>query len=289
MRDNCETNQCPPSDCYNVFDMVHVSYLIRGGSRVMWTLVDTFTDPTPWVFQLQVGHGGTQTADDWENVGLPITNSVYAVDPGQENYSTVSLPFYYRVKLTTSVGVYYSDPTIKTGILSVKDWRIAKEIVRKEKLRFKHTSQDGYLLKRRAMGADCPICLDFQTLETTNPYCPQCWGTGKECGYFYPVGCIWADLSPQSQNMNIDNQGMRGTVQDIKITARMLMLPLIGEQDVWVSRKTDDRYYIHAIQHTTEIRGVPLVATVELRPAPFSDVVYRIAIPQQDEWLQSLV
>jgi hypothetical protein len=88
--------------------------------------------------------------------------------------------------------------------------------------------------------------------------------------------------------MNIDDQGMRGTVQDIKVSARMLMLPLIGEQDVWVNRKTDDRYYIQSIQHTAEIRGVPLIANVVLRPAPFSDIVYKIAIPQQDDWLQSL-
>lgn len=284
MQDNCETNQCLPS-CDNVFDMVHVSYLIRGGTRVMWTLVNTFVDQTPWTFQLQVGHGGAQTADDWENVGLPITNACYAVDPGQENSSVRTAPFYYRVKLTTTAGVYYSDPVAKSGILSVRDWRIAQEIVRKEKLRFRHTSQDGYFLKRRVIGANCPVCLDFQTMEITNPYCPQCWGTGKECGYFYPIACIWADFSPQSHHMNIDDQGTRGTIQDIKISARMLMLPLISEQDVWVSRKTDDRYYVHSIQHVAEIRGVPLVATVELRPAPFSDVVYKIEIPQQDEWL----
>ena len=287
MYDKCETNQCPPS-CENVFDMVHVSYLIRGGTHVMWALLPTFLDPTPWTFQLQVGHGGTSTADDWENVGLPLVNACYAIDPGKETYSVITLPIYYRVKLTTSVGVYYSDPVAKAGILSARDWRIAKEIVRKEKLRFRHIAQDGYLLKRRVMGANCPVCSDFQTLETLDPYCSHCWGTGKECGYFYPVSCIWADFSPQSQNMNIDDQGMRGTIQDIKVSARMLMLPLIREQDVWVNRKTDDRYYIHSIQHTAEIRGVPLVGNVELHPAPYSDVVYKIAIPQQDDWLESL-
>ena len=32
---SCEENECPPS-CEDAFDMVHVSYLIRGGTRVMW-------------------------------------------------------------------------------------------------------------------------------------------------------------------------------------------------------------------------------------------------------------
>jgi hypothetical protein len=64
------------------------------------------------------------------------------------------------------------------------------------------------------------------------------------------------------------------------------MMPLIDEKDIWVSRKTDDRYYIHAIQDVAEIRGVPLVANVEMRPAPFTDVIYSIPIPQQDAWLK---
>ncbi len=65
---SCEGNYCPP-DCENVFDMVHVSYLIRGGTRVMWELLPTFTDPQPWSFQLQVGETGVEAADDWEDVG----------------------------------------------------------------------------------------------------------------------------------------------------------------------------------------------------------------------------
>ena len=41
--------------------------------------------------------------------------------------------------------------------------------------------------------------------------------------------------------MHVDDQARRGTVKDIVVTGRMLMLPLIDEQDIWVSRKTDDR------------------------------------------------
>lgn len=78
---------------------------------------------------------------------------------------------------------------------------------------------------------------------------------------------------------------MRGTVKDIVVSGRMLMLPLIGEQDLWVSRQTDDRYYIHSIQDAAEMRGVPLIANVEMRPAAFTDVIYDIPIPQQDDWL----
>jgi type III secretory pathway component EscU len=70
------------------------------------------------------------------------------------------------------------------------------------------------------------------------------------------------------------------------MSGRMLMLPLIDELDVWVNRKTDDRYIIQTIRNAAELRGVPLIANVELRPAPFTDVVYNIPIPQQNAWLQ---
>lgn len=265
--------------------MVHVSYLIRGGTRVMWQLIPEFNDPLPWTFQLQVGKSGDENADDWTDVGLPVENSCYSIDSEKRAYSKTQNT-HYRVKMTTPVAVYYSQPAAKSGILNVRDWRLAKEIVRKEKLRFRYTSQDGYLLKRRTNGQDCTKCLDLQTNEVTDPYCQECWGTGKQCGYYYPMACIWADLSPRTRRLHIDDQARRGTVKDIVVTGRMLMLPLIDEQDVWVSRKTDDRYYIHSIQDVAEIRGVPLIANIEMRPAPFTDVIYEIPIPQQDAWLQ---
>lgn len=280
---SCENNYCPPS-CSDVFDMVHVSYLIRGGTRVMWTLRPKFSDPQPWTFQLQVGLNGSEFGN-WENVGLPIDNSCYAIDPQKRVYGKV-LFTHYRVKLTTPNGTYYSTPVSKSGILEARDWRIAQEIVRKEKLRFRYTSQDGYLLKRRIGGKDCSRCLDLQTGEITDPYCPECLGTGQQCGYFYPLSCIWADVSPRTRRLHIDDQAVRGTVGDIVVSGRMLMLPVVDEFDVWVSRKTDDRYYIQSIQNVAEIRGVPLISNVELRPAPYTDVVYNIAIPAQDEWLQ---
>jgi len=282
----CSPNPCPKT-CDNVFYMVHVSYLIRGGTRVMWTLMPTFNDPLPWTFQLQTGRIDSPEADDWENVGISFENTCYAIDSEQRTYSSGQQDTFYRIKLTTPVGIYYSNPTAKVGILTPRDWRLAREIVRREKLLQFYASQDGYLLKRRVTGKDCPVCLDLQTMEVTNPYCTQCWGTGKECGYYYPIACVWAELSTTTHRRQMDDQATRGTIEDIVISAKMLMLPMIEEMDVWVNRKTDDRYYIQSIQNSAELRGVPLVAKIEFRLAPFSDVIYRIPIPEQDAWLET--
>lgn len=281
---SCESNDCAP-DCSNVFSLLHVSYLIRGGTRVMWQLIPEFSDPHPWTFQLQVGMTGNPDADDWINVGSPLSNACYAIDPERRVYGKTQYT-HYRVKLQTPNGVYYSKPTSKDGILNVRDWKLAREIVRKEQLRSKFAAQEGYLLKHRTMGENCHRCLDLQTNEVTDPNCPECLGTGKQCGYFYPMACIWADISPKTRRIHIEEQ-IRGAVGDVVLMARMLMLPLIDELDVWVSKKTDDRYYIHTIQNVSEFRGVPLIANVEFRLAAYSDSIYDVAIPRQDEWLQS--
>lgn len=272
---NSGAGRCPP-----VFDRVHVSYLIRGGTRVMWDLVPEFTDPQPHVFQLQAGRVGLVEGGEWEDIGLPMENSFYAIDGSQHVYGMTQWT-HYRVALTTPRGVYYSEPTNLLGVLDRRDWRIAREIVRKERLRHRLVAQDGYLLKRRFSGLKCPTCLDLQTDVPRNPDCPVCFGTGYQCGYYYPLGCVWADLSPQSVHKEIDTEGSRGVIADIIVSARMLAVPLLEEYDVWVSADTDDRYYVHRIQNLAEIRGVPLILSAELRLAAYTDVIYDVQIPEQ--------
>ncbi len=276
----CDVSPCTPA-CENVFDMVHVSYVIRGGTRVMWRLSSDFVEPLPWEFQLQLGSTGNQLADDWADVGLPITDGVCAIDPDESNYGK-EISAHYRVKLTTPVGVYYSQPTNGFGLLDARDWRLATEVVRKERLYARYGAQDGYLLKRRTSGPDCNRCLDLQSDEVRDPDCPECLGTGKQCGYYYPVGCVWAAVDPASSQLKLDETGVRGTVQDMETTARMLLLPIVNEYDVWVATKTDKRYLIRGVNNAVEMRGVPLVGNVTLRVLPFSNIVYTVPIPERD-------
>ena len=281
---DCPTNACDPS-CGSVFDRVVVSRLIRGGTRVMWELLDSFLDPLPHTFSLEVGKTANNQADDWAQVGLSVTNVFVAVDGEQRVFGKTNRT-HYRIKLQTSAGTYYSDPVGAMGTLQAREWRIAREVIRKERLRSEYAAQDGYLLKKRISGVRCETCLDHMTQEVRNPDCPDCLGTGFKCGYYYPMACVWADMSPKAHHVQLD--GSRGTVDDVVVTSRMLMSPLMGEEDVWVNKLTDDRYYIHKVQHTAEIRGVPLVGNVEMRPAPFTDIVYDIEIPEQIAAVEAL-
>jgi hypothetical protein len=139
--------------------------------------------------------------------------------------------------------------------------------------------QDGYLLKRKVAGTKCPDCLDYVTEEVTNAQCDTCYGTGFVAGYFDPVDCIWAALDTKVRHEQLDQA--RGTINDIVVPARMLSEPQLNEEDVWVDRKSDLRWYVHTVKHIVEVRGVPVVYQVELRLAKYSDPIYQLAIPDQ--------
>jgi hypothetical protein len=246
----------------------------------MWELRNDFTDPRPYEFQLQVGRTSNNEADDWEDVGSSVVDQFAAMDGEQRIYGKTNFT-HYRVKLTTPQGVHLSEPVGLMGTLSRRDWRIAREYVRKEILRMKHhAGERGLLLKRRVAGDPCPTCLDYQTREVRDPNCPDCWGTGFKCGYFFPMSCVWADISPRTYRIHRDNQSQRGTVNDVVVKARIAHPMMLSEEDIWVNAKTDDRYYIHQVQNVAEMRGVPITAEVEMRPAPVTDVAYDIPVPQ---------
>jgi hypothetical protein len=279
-------NACPSGvgACESVFDRVVINYLVRGGTRVTWEMRDDFQDPQPFEFQLQVGQTNSNDSDDWANVGLPVTDMFMAIDDEQRAFNKWPNRTFYRVQVTTREGTYLSEPTDGMGTLNRRDWRLSREIIRQELVRLKHhAGQRGLLLKRRITGENCPTCLDYQTMEIRDPNCPDCYGTGKKCGYFFPIDCVWADMDPKAYHTHLS--GDRATVNAVVAKARMLNVSLLGEEDIWVNLVTDDRYYVHKVQNIKEMRGIPLIADVELRPAPFTDIVYSIVLPQKLESL----
>lgn len=279
---DCPLNDACGDDCEDVFDRIVVSHAIKGPTRIMWELLPTFAESGPFTFQLQVGETTNPNADDWENVGLPVIDQFFAYDFEQRVWAKENWT-HYRLILSTPRGTYYSPAIGGMGILDRRSWRIAREEIRQklQSMRVGTGGQRGYLLKHRWTGEDCPVCLDYQTKEVRNPNCPSCFGTGKKCGYYYPVDCVWAELSPRSKHVELDGIQSRGTISDMSVMADMVMTELLSERDVWVGAKTDDRYYVHRVVHQVEVRGVPVLAKVELRLIPFSSIIYSIPIPQQ--------
>lgn len=264
------------ADCAWIFGNIRVWPIIEGGSRVEWTMHSSFSDAGPYVYQLQAGRTGSNDADDWVNIGLPVTNACYAIDPEKRVYGK-SQWTHYRLLLTTADGTYTSAPQPATGVLAKQDRLLAREIERKELLRLKKgAGQFGYLLKRRLFGTACS-CRDYITEETTNPACELCYGTGFTGGYFEPVD-YWAELTQRKHRNHIEDP--RGTVDDSpRARLRGLNSPQVFSYDVWVDKDTDFRWIIHEVSHLVEVRGVPIIIGAEARLAPFSDVVYKFPVP----------
>lgn len=267
-------------NCDQVFANVRVTPTITRGSLIEWESHPSFTDPGPYDYQLQFGRTGSNDSDDWVPVGATAANATFLVDDTMRLFGKTNWA-HYRICLRTPLATYFSRPVNALGILNFRDRRIFMEILRAQQLYLKKSEgTEGFLLKRRLFGAKCDNdCVDHITQEVTNPQCPNCFGSGFIGGYFDPIPCIYAALGLNASHNNLDDGEARGTVNDeLRVAARMLAVPQLFENDVWVDKKNDHRWYVHKIQHIAELKGIPIAARVELRFAVFTDPVYSIDI-----------
>lgn len=259
------------------FRRVSVDNMIRGVTRVWWQLEPLFNDPGPRVFQLQVGNTGLRDANDWRDVGAPVTDGYMAYDDAWRNFSS-DLLTHYRITLTTSKDIYVSQAVNCFGELAERDWVLSREVIRKEQLRHKYVSNDGYLLKPYRFGRPCTRCRDELTGEVLDSNCPICNGTSFEVGYHPPLPMQCWDLSNQTISEHQDNETKGTTRENAEVTARVIGFPTINRNDIWVNGRSDERWLVHDIQIAAAIRGVPLVYTVKMGLVPFSSPIYGIEV-----------
>jgi hypothetical protein len=259
------------------FRRVSVDHMVRGTTRVWWQLERTFNEPGPYVFQLQLGKTGLRDAVDWVNIGPPVVNGYMASDP-EWREAGYDLLDHYRVVLTTPASVYVSQAANCYGDIPEKDWLIAREIIRKEQLRFKYVAVPGYLLKPFRFGKMCRRCRDQLTQEVLDSDCPVCNGTGFEVGYHPPLSLQCWDLSTQTIQEDVDAQFKGMTRNNPYITARLVGFPAINKSDIWVNGSSDERWLVETIQIAAAIRNVPIVYQVKMGLLPFSNTAYAIEV-----------
>jgi len=251
--------------------------MTRGVSRVWWQLERLFRDEGPYVFQLQFGRTGLRDASDWTNIGAPVVDSYFALDPEwrETGYDITS---HYRVVLTTPTGTYVSQAASCYGELTERDWLLAREIIRKEQLRNRLAAVPGYLIKPLRYGTPCKRCRDQLTEELTDADCPICSGTGFETGYHPPVAMQCWDLSPQVIQEQVDSNVKGTTRENPYVNARVIGFPALNKYDIWVNGSSDERWTVDTIQVTAALRGVPLVYQVRMGLLPFNHAVYALEV-----------
>ena len=271
-----------------VFHRVIVDFAVQGGTRVSWLLDPYFCEPGPYQYRLEVGSTGLPAAPDWADCGVTGTNIASLVDPGRRLLGGTNLTTHYRVVLTTGSGTHRSQPADVFGLLPKRDWLLANQLIRLERLRNRFLAGvDGWLLKRKRAGTipnqnTASSAVDFLTGEPTNPERTDTVGTEFTGGYYDPFPFTISVESATGLYEARDPGGQRGTVDDpgTLIEARLVPLPPVAHRDVFVADGSDLRHVIHEITYSGQLRGVPIVAEVKLRLLPFDDVVYSVAVPE---------
>jgi hypothetical protein len=262
--------------CREVFDRIRIIHWVKQEPTIIcWKLKANFNEPGPYHFYVDVARSGS---DEWTPISeVPVVDHHIAYDFEQRVWAKV-LDQYYRVRLILPTGeVITSEPQHALDNWPTKQhWIYAREIARKEYLAMKRfTGTCGTLLKRKVWGPFCERkgCRDYDTEEVTFGKCPSCWGTGLAGGY-YPGIEFWLIQTPgPRRTITDDNVGL---VNKRIMQARCLSYPFLETNDVWVDDNNDKRYIIQQIQPASSLMGIPIIQNVELRLAPFTDIVYSI-------------
>jgi hypothetical protein len=272
-----------------VFDRILVDHLVRGGTRVSWSLFYQFecADPGPYTFQLETAPHAVLDADDWADVGGPLVDTFSAVDPDRELPGGTNPLTHYRLQLTTPLGNYTSAAAGTYGLLGKHDWLAIREMLRKEQLRFKNwAGTTGELLKRRRQGQPLdPVAaadprtmivdpLTDEIIRRVGPPALPTWGAEFLSGYYRPVP-VAIDIETAGLYEQVDDQS-RGNVDDdtTNQSGRAVLFPPIAHRDLFITDGGDLRYEIGKIKILGKMRGVPILGQVELRQIQFRDILY---------------
>lgn len=257
---------------------------VEGGAYVGWEMTEEFDDPRPHTYQLQ-GAIRTPVTGVFENIGLPVDDPYYLSDPGAEERRSFAAEaeYVYRIQLTTSRRTYVSKPIGAPDILGFRSWRLARDMQRKEKLRFdRYTGLRGWLLKRIRKGNACPRCSDPVTKDSVDTACTVCWGTKFEAGYHSPIRAFM-DLEINQVREETDPQSVTATAKTMQApNCRLLGDPTPNELDVFVDSRGDRRYSLRDVANVAMIQGYPVVTSAVAYLIPASDVIYDYVTPIDD-------
>lgn len=249
------------------------NYITNRAILVQWALNPAFDEPGPYSFKLQRGRSAND--DQWVDIATVVDQPwLYDNNPvfGQFDYST-----FYRVILTDGKGVIYQSQAVGRDVSwQHYDWRLAKEIIRKETLILrKKGGTRGVLLKRRIWGDPCTLCVDPSTNAIHNSHCPQCYGTGYIGGYYAPFD-YWTLFNPSQRLKRLTNEGLTTAVME---TVRALAYPSPEQNDVWVQVNPDRRFRIQSdVEIVARHRGVDLLVNLRLLELPQSDIIYTVPV-----------
>ena len=266
------TSQPHPIARTEAFDRLVLAPHMLGGTIATFWMNANFDVAGPWNFYLEWAE---HPDSDFIDVAGPTTDNIL-IDPVQRRFS--KLPHsVYRVRLEPAGGgLYYSPVNPVMGEWNYHQWKVVRDITRREYLRLqRYVGTQGVYLARKQWGELCDECLDYNTQMVTDANCETCYGTGFVGGYHTP-SVLW--IGEDRIDVRAKRDANLGVVADQTQFARVIALPFLTAKDVWVSLTTGERWIIQAKREEAAMQGKPIIYQVEMRLAETASVVYKIPI-----------
>jgi len=263
-----------------VFTKMSIVPSYTRGFAFSWEIAPDFDDPLPWTFAIEAGQASVDT--EWEELTPPggVTN-VFNWTEDAARLVNKKLVLYFRIRLITPNGVYYSYVRTPYGDLDRREYLIVREIMRKEILQAeKLAGVLGRLWIRSTFGAICYDCRDPVTGSIRNKNCDICYGTGRSPGFHGPY-CVWMTFSTANRDTQMAKDGT-GTREPYVYSVRMIGSPYAKDGDVVVDPRQDKRYYVDSVKSEMEIRRIPVIQTAVAREVPVSDYIHNLGLVPEE-------
>lgn len=234
-----------------------------------WALNDSFSAKTPYEFRVQMA---PTPSGPWANISGPIIDCTYWADVRKPVGKTTSRN--YRVTLKDGNGrLYASEPKLPCTDLDLREFLIAREILRKEELNARRFAGIlGQVWLEGEYGPLCTECLDPITHQVRNSHCPVCHGTGRLKSHYGPFE-LWLQFSTkQGHGAQHDDAG--GTKDDKPFSVRAVGTPRLKKNDVLRDPGDGKMYYVSSVTNVAEIRRIPIVQQLLVSEAATTDQCY---------------
>jgi len=200
-------------------------------------------------YQFQVERSGSAEGP-WEALLVTPTQDFYFVDmdypsnpiTGEPDLMSMARVVYYRITAQGILGgTSYSVTKKMEPWLDRRREGIHRKLVRDAMISLQRVvGTEIAALKRKKWGTPCSLCLSSTTHMSTNPYCPECFGTSYSGGYWTPV-YGWAQLYTSPISVQ---SALQGEVEVRQTRIIMANIPQMDKEDLVVFLRSDRRFRV---------------------------------------------
>lgn len=265
--------------------VVRYRVLRSGSPGGPWDVVSPDIDGTIYEDELNNGDDGHNILDArreiWYKVAMYVDSSLYAESPPTDEEGNVAVSVEQVDPLglmgehkETSVQnrtVFMRNPTQPRRLALVQRLVTRRSLVALH--RFNGTQLT--LFKRRNWGPRCTTCYDPRANVVLFSECPECYGVGRQYGYYTPIE-FFGKLDVQESQLNIAEGGQTRITQ---ATIQTIQYPVVAKHDIIYSHDDGKFWEVAQMMDGASLQGrglTQIFAVLEVSP---TRSVYNLPIP----------